>query len=222
MSQFPEAIVIFLRGRAYMTVRDFLNSEGNPPSDPTGNNNPPSRPDDNKPARAIEPLSDKFGREDVIDPWLNAVDQKIQLQTDSTLTHAEVIGNLFLPEAGEIDDNRLTDMVEAAKHPAISLVKMAKDQSDPFLVRWLSFRALAIGQELSAFAIFEKDDPAIEAYHSSLAAERSGSGASPFGYDIFLKSNLVPVYSSVTISMPSVLEVAGPGSGSDSGGEGFE
>jgi len=66
MTQLPSAIVMLVKDRAFMTVRDFEAADGSPPTGQDGK--PPSRAD-GKPARGIAPLSDKFGLDATIDVW---------------------------------------------------------------------------------------------------------------------------------------------------------
>ena len=78
MTVAPPAIVMLIKDLAYVTVRDYKDKDGQSPTGADGG--PPTRGDDT-PARAIEPLDDKFGMSEIVDQWLSAVDQQIDAET---------------------------------------------------------------------------------------------------------------------------------------------
>jgi len=102
--------------------------------------------------------------------------------------------------------------------PAVTLVRVTKD-AEPILVRWLSIHGTAYGQEFSVFALMEDDAPLLADYKKSMAEERAGRDWL-IPYSAFSAANLVPVYSSITIPMTTVVKTE-VGSRSDSAGDAF-
>ena len=220
MTTAPAAIVMLFKDLAYVTMRDYLDEDGARPSGENGK--PPSRADGND-VRAIEPVGDKFGLDEIVDQWLRAVDQQLDAETGGLITgRDDVVGNMVL--VGDTDsENERQRLVASAPHqPAMSLVKVRKED-DFVLVRWLAVHGEAHGQEFSVFAAEEDNAALFAAYEASLASVRGG-GASTMTYETIRDAKLVPVYASITIPLPVVFETdagAGLGMASDSAGEGL-
>lgn len=209
----PAGLIILVKDRAYMTVRDFPGPGGDGTSTGGG----------------IAPMSDNFGKGEAFKRWISAVEAEFANTMGGGLT-LESIDRSYILTGGEVP------RAEAPMQPAVTAFR-TEAGSEFFLARWMTLcgRVEPKEAEVSAWIVPEGHD--LLARHAGIMdkfrdlqqfdtpsdpgyrdAQASWIDALLTAEDI-LAANLARVYASVTLARAAE-EDLGLGR-SDSAGDGF-
>lgn len=190
----PAAAVIMVNEIAYMTVRDWTDPNGEPVT-PGG----------------VDHLTNYFG-----DP-ANAVSFAGVIDGAKGITLNEVIGDITLLAYDGMPPSEEVEFHMAPHEPALCAFRLTED-GDHFVSRWFTPLGFAKGQGYSVFALPDDGDNLLNKFARALTSFRAGETENRIDYSDFVTADLTRVYSSVTVTRPTVYHYAG---NADGGGDGF-
>lgn len=142
----PAGLVIMVKGRAFMAVRDFLDETGNPLAEGQG----------------IELGENRFGKGDTFNRWISAVEAEFTNSIGEGLT-LQTIDRSYILTGGEVT------RLDAPIQPAVTAFRI--EGSDQFyLARWMILCGLLEPKEEQTTAWVVPDGHPLLAKHKTILA----------------------------------------------------
>lgn len=182
-NEVPSGLVIIFDNKVFMTTREgFKDEDGNASE-----------------FKGIEKIDHAFPGDDEAN-----FDTAVEGSTGLKLN--EILGNLVVEGA--------TSISNAVVRPSTCVFRIERDDDNYFAARNLADLGNARGQQFGVFAVMEDSPNLITQHHVAREAiGPSGVSSSPIEYnDHLLTANLIPVYSSLTITQDEIASNDGAGS----------